>query len=220
MNLLGSSNYGNSLSLCGNKSNVYVGKGGVGSDSGDIKKLNDLKAYLNETFIQPLLIRDFDYINQNKYNFTYLNNELLKFKHFSEKEVELYMQIVRFAQECVVILEKNEELEEKLYNNDGFMGIVTHVPSIILKPEFEIYKTFFGMPPAGKFDVNAIKTIKNILETNLGGTYETMETKLLEIYEAPIRRNLGGFEWAEPIRIAKPSLRSVLQNTNLIDEAF
>ena len=65
MNLLGSSNYGNSLSLCGNKSNVYVGKGGVGSDSGDIKKLNDLKAYLNETFIQPLLIRDFDYINQN-----------------------------------------------------------------------------------------------------------------------------------------------------------
>ena len=100
------------------------------------------------------------------------------------------------------------------------MGIVTHVPSIILKPEFEIYKTFFGMPPAGKFDVNAVKTIKNILDTNLGATYELIEEKLLQIYEAPIRRNLGGFEWAEPIRIAKPDIRSVLQNTNLIDEAF
>ena len=50
--------------------------------------------------------------------------------------------------------------------------------------------------------------------------FELIEEKLLQIYEAPIRRNLGGFEWAEPIRIAKPDIRSVLQNTNLIDEAF
>ena len=219
MNLLGSSNFGNTLSLFGSQSrNVIVGT--AGESSGEIKKLHDLKAYLNETFIQPLLVRDFEFINQNKYNFTYLNNELSKFKHFNKKEVELYLQIVRFAQECVVILEKNEELEDKLYQNDGFMGIVTHVPSIILKPEFEIYKTFFGMPPAGKFDVNAVKTIKNILDSNLGATYELIEEKLLEIYEAPVRRNLGGFEWADPIRISKRDLRSKLQNTNLIDETF
>tara|TARA_Y100000591_G_C21812723_1_gene688865 strand:+ start:348 stop:998 length:651 start_codon:yes stop_codon:yes gene_type:complete len=216
MNLLGSCEFSNNLSLFGNRSNTIIQQGG----GGEIKKLNDLKTYLNDTFIQPLLVRDFDFINQNKYNFTYLNNQLLKYKHLSEKEVELYMQIVRFAQECIVILEKNEELEDKLYNNDGFMGIVTHVPSIILKPEFEIYKTFFGMPPAGKFDVNAVKTIKNILDSNLGATYELIEEKLLEIYEAPVRRNLGGFEWAEPIRIAKPDLRSRLQNTNLFDEAY
>lgn len=217
MNLLGSSGFGNTLSLFGIQSRTVVSGG---ESSGEIKKLHDLKAYLNETFIQPLLIRDFEFINQNKYNFTYLNNELSKFKHFNEKEVDLYLQIVRFAQECVVILEKNEELEDKLYQNDGFMGIVTHVPSIILKPEFEIYKTFFGMPPAGKFDVNAVKTIKNLLDANLGATFELIEEKLLEIYEAPIRRSLGGFEWADPMRIIKPDLRSRLQNTNLIDEPY
>ena len=59
------------------------------------------------------------------------------------------------------------------------MSIVTHVPSIILKPEFEIYKTFFGMPPRGKFDINAIKVIKNIIERNLGANYDTIETALI-----------------------------------------
>ena len=196
MNLLGSDFYGGGLSLLGSQDQLIVSEGG----STDIKKLNDLKTYLNDTFIQPLLIRDFEFINKNKYNFTYLNNELLKCKGLNETEVDLYMQIVRFAQECVVILQKNEELEDKLYKNDGFMGIVTHVPSIILKPEFEIYKTFFGMPPAGKFDVHAVKTIKNLLDINLGATYEEIENSLLEIYETPVMRELAGFSWAEPLR--------------------
>jgi len=168
-----------------------------------IKQLNDLKTYLNETFVQPLLIRDMEFIQNNKYNFTYLNEQLLKYKHLDKKEVELYMNIVRFAQEAIVIMAKNEELEQKLYNNEGFMGIVTHIPSIILKPEFEIYKTFFGMPPAGKFDVNAINTIKNILENNLGSNYKVIEDELLKIYNDPIKENSGGFEWAVPLKRVK-----------------
>jgi len=204
MNLLGNSNYENNLSLFGQKTYSIEYK-----DNDDMKKLNELKTYLNDTFIQPMLVRDFDYIHNNKYNFTYLNSQLMKYKNLNKNEVDLYLQIVRFAQECIVILEKNEELEEKLYNNDGFMGIVTHVPSIILKPEFEIYKSFFGMPPAGKFDINAIKTIKNILDNNLGATYEIIQEKLLDIYEEPIKRELAGFTWADPCRIQKP-LKNIL----------
>lgn len=199
MNLLGADNYSSGLSLFGHEDKMIVSKGG----DMELKKLNDLKSYLNDTFIQPLLLRDFEFINKNKYNFTYLNNELLKCKALNETEVDLYMQIVRFAQECVVVLQKNEELEEKLYKNDGFMGIVTHVPSIILKPEFEIYKNFFGMPPAGKFDVNAIKTIKNLLDIHLGSTYEEIENYLLKIFEEPVMRELVGFTWAEPLRKIK-----------------
>ena len=85
------------------------------------------------------------------------------------------------------------------------MGIVTHIPSIILKPEFEIYKSFFGMPPAGKFDVNAIQTIKNLLDANLGSTYSTIEEKLLDIYEVPEFKELAGFSWAEPCRKTRPN---------------
>tara|TARA_B100000674_G_scaffold440833_1_gene403994 strand:- start:58 stop:693 length:636 start_codon:yes stop_codon:yes gene_type:complete len=201
MNLLGSSFYGNSLSLLGNQSRTTHTSVMVAEDD----KLIQLKNYLNDTFIQPLLIRDFDYINQNKYNFTYLNAQLMKHKHLNEKEVNLYLEIVKFAQECVVILQKNEELEDKLYKNDGFMGIVTHIPSIILKPEFEIYKSFFGMPPAGKFDVNAIQTIKNLLDANLGSSYYIIEEKLLEIYETPVFKELAGFNWAEPCRKTRPN---------------
>ena len=95
---------------------------------------------------------------------------------------------------------KGTHIGEDLYQNDGFMGIVTHVPSIILKPEFEIYKTFFGMPPAGKFDVHAVKTIKNLLDIHLGATYEQIEDYLLEIFEEPKMRELAGFTWAEPLR--------------------
>lgn len=166
----------------------------------DFKKLNDLKVYLNDTFVQPLLVRDLEYIQNNKYNFTYLNSQLLKCKHINPKEVELYMQIVRFAQEAVVIMQKNEELEDKLQNNEGFMGIVTHVPSIILKPEFEIYKTFFGMPPRGKFDIEAIKTIRNLIKTLTGATYSVIESELLEIYKRPEKRTIGEHTYAPPIR--------------------
>jgi hypothetical protein len=196
MNLLGSGSYNNSLSLFGTQERVIKTQ----KNNYDNEKLIQIKSYLNDTFIQPLLVRDFDYINQNKYNFTYLNAQLMKHKHLDEKEVNLYLEIVKFAQECVVILQKNEELENKLYQNDGFMGIVTHIPSIILKPEFEIYKTFFGMPPAGKFDVNAIQTIKNLLDTSLGSTYSIIEEKLLDIYELPVFKELAGFNWAEPCR--------------------
>lgn len=164
-----------------------------------IKKLNNLKKYLNDTFVQPLLIRDLEYIKQNKYNFTYLNDQLLKYKHLDPEEVELYLQIVRFAQEAVVVMQKNEELEEKMMG-DMMMGIVTHVPAIILKPEFEIYKTFFGTPPNGKFDLEAVKTIRELLKNNMGVNYEVIETLLLNIYEQPNKRKQGNFTYAIPFR--------------------
>ena len=207
MNLFGNSNYCNNISLFGKVSDVIAGNSIVSKDGQ--KELNGLKGYLNDTFIQPMLIRDFDYIKNNKYNFTYLNSQLMKYKNLDENEVNLYLEIVRFAQECIVILEKNEELEDKLYNNDGFMGIVTHVPSIILKPEFEIYKSFFGMPPAGKFDIEAVRTIKNLLDINAGATYSVIEEKLLEIYQTPEFRELAGFRWAEPCRIQKPPQKNM-----------
>ena len=164
-----------------------------------IKKLNELKVYLNDTFVQPLLVRDLEFIKQNKYNFTYLNEQLLKYKHLDPEEVELYLQIVRFAQEAVVVMQKNEELEEKMMG-DMMMGIVTHVPAIILKPEFEIYKTFFGTPPNGKFDIEAVKTIRDLFKNNLGVNYDVIQRLLLEIYEKPNKRKVGNFTYAVPFR--------------------
>lgn len=164
-----------------------------------VKKLNHLKKYLNDTFVQPLLVRDLEYIKQNKYNFSYLNEQLLKYKHLNPEEVELYLQIVRFAQEAVVVMQKNEELEEKMMG-DMMMGIVTHVPAIILKPEFEIYKTFFGTPPNGKFDIEAVKTIRTILSNNLGSNYDVIKRLLLEIYEEPNKQTIGNFTYAVPFR--------------------
>jgi hypothetical protein len=184
------------LSLTGQSSLSIVGQQPHGKY---IKKLNDLKKYLNDTFVQPLLVRDLEYIKQNKYNFTYLNDQLLKYKHLDPEEVELYLQIVRFAQEAVVVMQKNEELEEKMMG-DMMMGIVTHVPAIILKPEFEIYKTFFGTPPNGKFDIEAVKTIRELLKNNLGVNYEVIQTLLLDIYEQPNKRKVGNFTYAVPFR--------------------
>jgi len=210
MNLSGV-NYNGGLSLIGRSFTTVYQKNneGGGEPSQNLKQLNDLKTYLNETFVEPLLIRDMDFIQNNKYNFTYLNNELNKCKHIDAKEVELYLNIVRFAQEAVIIMAKNEELEALLYSNDGFMGIVTHIPSIILKPEFEIYKTFFGMPPAGKFDINAIVKIKEILNNNLGSNYETIEDELLILYHDPVKEKSGGFNWAAPLNRVKSGEQNV-----------
>ena len=184
------------LSLTGQSSLSIVGQQPHGKY---IKKLNDLKKYLNDTFVQPLLVRDLEYIKQNKYNFTYLNEQFLRYKHLDPEEVELYLQIVRFAQEAVVVMQKNEELEEKMMG-DMMMGIVTHVPAIILKPEFEIYKTFFGTPPNGKFDIEAVKTIRELLKNNMGVNYEVIQILLLDIYEQPNKRKVGNFTYAVPFR--------------------
>lgn len=184
------------LSLTGQSTLSIVGQQPHGKY---IKKLNDLKKYLNDTFVQPLLVRDLEYIKQNKYNFTYLNDQLLRYKHLDPEEVELYLQIVRFAQEAVIVMQKNEELEEKMMG-DMMMGIVTHVPAIILKPEFELYKTFFGTPPNGKFDLEAVKTIRTLLKNNLGVNYEVIKLLLLDIYEEPNKKTVGNFTYAVPFR--------------------
>ena len=110
MNLLGVNYNTGYLTLTGQEELKAVGQ--YDAKRTDSNRLNQLKVYLNDTFVQPLLVRDLEYIQNNKYNFTYLNTQLLKCKHINPKEVELYMQIVRFAQEAVVIMQKNEELEE------------------------------------------------------------------------------------------------------------
>tara|TARA_Y100001970_G_scaffold250758_1_gene322870 strand:+ start:4206 stop:4859 length:654 start_codon:yes stop_codon:yes gene_type:complete len=196
MSLTGLVNNSGFMSLTGQSSLTIISQEPHGKY---IKKLNHLKKYLNDTFVQPLLVRDLEYIKQNKYNFSYLNEQLLKFKHLDPEEVDLYLQIVRFAQEAVVVMQKNEELEEKMMG-DMMMGIVTHVPAIILKPEFEIYKTFFGTPPNGKFDIEAVKTIRTILSNNLGSNYDIIKTLLLDIYEEPNKQTVGNFTYAIPYR--------------------
>jgi len=194
------------LSLLGKPRMIkYSGTSGATSGlngSNDLSELNHIKQYLNDTFVQPLLTRDLKSIKNNQYNFTYLNEELKKYQKSSPEEVNLYLQIVRFAQESVVILQKNAELEEKMMG-EMMMGIITHIPSIILKPEFEIYKSFFGIPPNGKFDIEALKTVKNILKNNLGSNYNIIENLLLQIYKKPQKEKVGNFTFATPYRNEK-----------------
>jgi len=192
------------ISLTGNRNTVpYISlKGRIGfstTASGHYDRLTTVKNYLMENFIEPLLQRKVDIVTLNSFNFTYLRNELNKYKNINPKEVERLLRLVEFAREVTVLYKKNDELESKLYNTDGFVGIINIIPSISLKPQYEIYRSFFGIPPDGAFNEIALENIDAILQNSAGANYSQIEEKLLSIYEFPIKQKVGKWEYEHPI---------------------
>jgi hypothetical protein len=162
-------------------------------------KLTTVKNYLMENFIEPLLQRKVDIVTLNTFNFVYLRNELNKYKNINPKEVDRLLKIVEFAREVAVLYKKNDELENKLYNTDGFVGIVNIIPAISLKPQYEIYRSFFGIPPDGEFNEIALENIDAILKNSAGSNFSQIEKQLLTIYEHPIKQIVGKWEYEHPI---------------------
>tara|TARA_Y100000816_G_C26085214_1_gene572520 strand:- start:402 stop:1037 length:636 start_codon:yes stop_codon:yes gene_type:complete len=194
------------ISLTGNRNAVpYISlkgriTGGFSSTStAHYDRLTTVKNYLMENFIEPLLQRKVDIVTLNTFNFTYLRNELNKYKNINPQEVDRLLRLVEFAREVTVLYKKNDELESKLYNTDGFVGIVNIIPAISLKPQYEIYRSFFGIPPDGTFNEIALENIDAILENSAGANYSQIEEKLLSIYEFPIKQKVGKWEYEHPI---------------------
>ena len=198
------------ISLTGNRNTVpYISlkgriTGGFSSTSTQhYDRLTTVKNYLMENFIEPLLQRKVDIVTLNTFNFTYLRNELNKYKNINPKEVERLLRLVEFAREVTVLYKKNDELENKLYNTDGFAGIVNIIPAISLKPQYEIYRSFFGIPPDGTFNEIALENIDAILKNSAGANYSQIEEKLLSIYEFPMKQKVGKWEYEHPIPLGK-----------------
>jgi hypothetical protein len=194
------------ISLTGNRNTVpYISlkgriTGGFSTTaSGHYDRLTTVKNYLMENFIEPLLQRKVDIVTLNTFNFIYLRNELNKYKNINPKEVERLLRLVEFAREVTVLYKKNDELESKLYNTDGFVGIINIIPAISLKPQYEIYRSFFGIPPDGTFNEIALENIDAILQNSAGANYSQIEEKLLSIYEFPIKQKVGKWEYEHPI---------------------
>lgn len=194
------------ISLTGNRNTVpYISlkgriTGGFSQTaSGHYDRLTTVKNYLMENFIEPLLQRKVDIVTLNTFNFIYLRNELNKYKNINPKEVERLLRLVDFAREVTVLYKKNDELESKLYNTDGFVGIINIIPAISLKPQYEIYRSFFGIPPDGTFNEIALENIDAILQNSAGANYSQIEEKLLSIYEFPIKQKVGKWEYEHPI---------------------
>jgi len=194
------------LSLTGNSVSSLSLKGRISSgysstSSSSLDKLSTIKNYLMENFIEPLLQRKVDVVTLNSFNFVYLRNELNKYKYVNPKEVERLLKIIDFAREVTVLYKKNDELESKLYKTDGFAGIVNIIPAISLKPQYEIYRSFFGIPPNGNFNESALENIDAILNSAMGANYMQIETQLLTIYEDPFKQNVGRWEYEHPINL-------------------
>jgi hypothetical protein len=194
------------LSLTGNSVSSLSLKGRISSgysstSSSSLDKLSTIKNYLMENFIEPLLQRKVDIVTLNSFNFVYLRNELNKYKYVNPKEVERLLKIIDFAREVTVLYKKNDELESKLYKTDGFAGIVNIIPAISLKPQYEIYRSFFGIPPNGNFNESALENIDAILNSAMGANYMQIETQLLTIYEDPFKQNVGRWEYEHPINL-------------------
>ena len=199
INLTGNRNTVSHISLKGRI------KGGSFSSSSTTHydKLTTVKNYLMENFIEPLLQRKVDVVTLNSFNYTYLRNELNKYKNINPKEVERLLRIVECAREVTTLYKKNDELESKLYNSDGFVGIVNIIPAISLKPQYEIYRSFFGIPPDGEFNEVALENIDAILQNSSGSNYSQIEERLLTIYELPIKQKVGRWDYEHPIDFGK-----------------
>jgi hypothetical protein len=165
------------IDLNGNFFNQNTNAGGVLTD--DEVAFKNLKKYLLDNFIEPLILRKIENVNYNNFNFSYILTQLKDLGHIDPEEAEVLERIVIFVQETVGTFNQNEIMTTRLYGNNGQVAqFVNTLPFITLKAHYEVYNSLYGKPDGFVYDEKILKEIKNILDKNPGMLYRDIENTL------------------------------------------
>ena len=130
----------------------------------DIDSFRKLKLYLIENFMEPLIYKELENVNLNLYNFSFILNNLNKFRNIDSKEVDLYRRIVEFVQQTVATYNTTASLKKQVYGTNDYATFINDLPLIILKAEYEVYNALYGKPEKFTYNKKIIREIKLILQ--------------------------------------------------------
>ena len=174
ISLFGGTSYTCGISLYGDTGQI-VGNQSLGAYS---QEYIDLKDFINKHFMIPLIKKDFDIIQLNSFNFTFLLRKLEQFSHIY-KDALIFTQLIESIKAAIEITNENEKLYEIVYGQVKDTTLLFKTTAVEFLPEIHLYIEFYGQPKEiGEFDNNKLEQIRQVLNLSEGITYDEVRERL------------------------------------------
>lgn len=131
----------------------------------------NLRNYIAFNFIEPLKERDFKEVQENYFNYEYIQAKLDSFNYPKlAGEIRLLKEIIeiaKFATNTRFTLDKNYK---QMYGEKAAAQMVYETSRIVLQAKYEVYNAIYDNPMlTGKlYDEGKLKEIQDILDANPG----------------------------------------------------
>ena len=140
----------------------------------------NIKNYIIYNFIEPLKNKDFVDVQNNFYNFEYIEAKSNSFDVPKlASEIDLLKQVVsvmKAAVETRFIIDKNRK---KMYGDVNINVLFKDTSRIILMAKYEVYNAIYGNPKLNpikkKFDLSKLEKIQKILNDTPGITIKNIK---------------------------------------------
>ena len=181
LSLFGNNYASNGISLYG-FSTIYkmtsLSSNNTPFSGGFTKEYIELKKFINDSFMEPLLKRDFENIKLNAFNFEGIINKLKKFNPIFT-DAEIFINLIESVKLCIETHDENEKLYEIVYGQTKESTLLFRTAAVEFKPEIQLYIKFFGKPTLVEgFDEIKLKRITNVLKENITITFNEIKYKL------------------------------------------
>ena len=140
----------------------------------------DLKKFILNHFMKPLIKKDMDIINLNSFNFIYLIKKLEKFSHMFD-DASIFLKLISAIKSAIEITNENQKLHELVYGKLKDTTLFFRTTAVEFVPEIQIYIQLYGKPlELSQFDQHRLYEIKRILKNNNNNviTFQEIKEKL------------------------------------------
>ena len=141
------------------------------------EEYTELKEFIDNNFMKPLVKKNMRLIKLNAFNFEYL---IKKLKNFSlmYKDAEIFLQLIETIKATMEITDENDRLNEIVYGQTGETRLEFHTKAVEFLPEYQIYCSLYGPPKEfDSFDTDKLDDIKLVLKRNPALTYREFMIK-------------------------------------------
>ena len=141
------------------------------------EEYSELKEFIDNNFMKPLVKKNMRLIKLNAFNFEYLIKKLKNFA-LMYKDAEVFLQLIETIKATMEITDENDRLNEIVYGQSGETRLEFHTKAVEFLPEYQIYCSLYGPPKEfDSFDTNKLDDIKLVLKRNPALTYRDFMIK-------------------------------------------
>ena len=141
------------------------------------EEYSELKEFIDENFMKPLVRKKMRLIKLNAFNFEYLIKKLKAFS-LMYKDAEIFLQLIETIKATMEITDENDRLNEIVYGQSAETRLEFHTKAVEFLPEYQIYCSLYGPPTDfDAFDKEKLDNIKIVLKRNPALTYRQFMIK-------------------------------------------
>ena len=141
------------------------------------EEYSELKEFIDENFMKPLVKKNMRLIKLNAFNFEYLIKKLKAFA-LMYKDAEIFLQLIETIKATMEITDENDRLNEIVYGQSSETRLEFHTKAVEFLPEYQIYCSLYGPPEEfDAFDMDKLDDIKLVLKRNPALTYREFMIK-------------------------------------------